>query len=168
MSGGVRILLGSFTMTCKRTMAGISTTTDADRHTSGSSGIAMASARPASMRTTARRSETSCNGSNVAFNRSTRATEKIYRLVRCWSDHMAYSITSFTLVVPVGEPAAVATRNCQYSRPGSGRNGARRHHALRRRRQAARVSAGTSNGWRTRWAPSAFASTPFTARPARQ
>ncbi len=41
-------------------MAGISTTTLADRQTDGSSGIAIGSARPANISTTARRSETSC------------------------------------------------------------------------------------------------------------
>jgi len=61
---------------------GISITRDDDRQTSGSSGIAMASTRPASIRTTARLSETNCNGSKVAFNKSTRAIENLPP-VRC-------------------------------------------------------------------------------------
>ena len=46
-----------------------------DRH-SGVSAVAMGSARPASIRTTARRSLTSCSGSKVAFRRRTRPTVK--------------------------------------------------------------------------------------------
>lgn len=53
-------------------MAGISTTTVADRQTFGCSGVTMGSARPASIKTTARRSLTSCSGSNVALSNRTR------------------------------------------------------------------------------------------------
>jgi len=57
-------------------MAGISTTRLAERQTAGSSGIAIGSALPASISTTARRSETSCNGSKVALRSSTRPMRK--------------------------------------------------------------------------------------------
>lgn len=63
-------------------MDGISTTIDAERQTLGWSGVTIGSARPASMSTTARRSLTSCNGSNVAFKRSTRPTGKTYLSLR--------------------------------------------------------------------------------------
>ena len=58
-------------MSCNRTMAGISTVTVAERHTAGESEVTMGSARPASIRTTARRSLTSWSGSKVAFKRRT-------------------------------------------------------------------------------------------------
>jgi hypothetical protein len=61
-------------MSWSRTIAGISTTTDAERQTFGHSGVTIGSARPASIKTTARRSLTSCSGSNVAFKSRTRLT----------------------------------------------------------------------------------------------
>ena len=76
MSGGVRTLVGNLIISCRRTMAGTSTTRVADRHTGGSWAVAMASARPANINTTARRSLTNCSGSKVAFSSSTRSIGK--------------------------------------------------------------------------------------------
>ena len=59
MSGGVRTLVGSLTISWSRTIDGIDTVTVAERHTAGWSGVTMGSALPASIKTTARRSLTS-------------------------------------------------------------------------------------------------------------
>lgn len=149
MSGGVLILVGSFTMSCRRTIAGISITMLDDRQTLGSSGIAMGSARPANIKTTARRSETSCNGSKVAFNSSTRPTFN-YLSFRWRSDHVAASTTSRALSVADEDPDAVIMRKRQYDAPGRGKKGGRRHHRRARSRHPARITTGTVDGWRQR------------------
>jgi hypothetical protein len=76
--GGVRTFEGSRTMSCKRTIDGMVTLIELERHTGGSSAVAMGSARPASSKMTARRSLTSCRGSKVALRRRTRPTSKNY------------------------------------------------------------------------------------------
>lgn len=55
-------------------MDGMVTLTELERQTDAIAAVAIGSARPASNKTTARRSLTSCKGSKVALSKSTRPT----------------------------------------------------------------------------------------------
>lgn len=112
MSGGVRIRDGMRTISCSRTIEGMATSIEVEWQITGSSGVAIGSARPASSKTTARRSLTSCNGSNVAFKRSTRPTELPYRPDRWRIDHLAAATTASGSSDP-SRPATVDIRNAQ-------------------------------------------------------
>jgi len=137
--GGVRTLVGNFTISCNRTIAGISTTSVADRQTEGSSGVTIGSARPANINTTARRSLTNCSGSKVAFSNSTRPMAT-YGRTGWRSDHlaawtMASGVSGVNSLAPY-----VVIRKCQYEASGRGRKGARRHQPVARKRHPTRAS----------------------------
>ncbi len=122
VSGGVRTFAGRRTISCRRTIEGMVTVSELERHTGGASAVAMGSARPASRRTTARRSLTSCSGSKVALSRRTRPTSKNYRLTLCWTDQCAAATTAAGSSRP-STPLTVIMRNSQYDAGGSGNQG---------------------------------------------
>ncbi len=153
VNGGVRTFDGKRTMSWRRTIEGIVTHTELERHTGGTSAVAIGSARPASNKMTARRSLTNCKGSNVALRRRTRPTVKNYRPTRWCTDHRAAATTARGSRCP-SDPLTVAIRNSQYATDGRGNHGAWRHQCVRRSRQAARATTVTSRGWRARYRPS--------------